>query len=130
MNVAGIARHVRGIADALTKSTQPEFTHEAWISHGASGQPTYASAVIRKGIIEQGPIAFRTALGETIMVKGIVHVLEPVTSNGTAGREEPFDPRDKITLPNGTVGAPIAAVPGGGVDPSTGLPYFYSVGIG
>ena len=130
MNVAGVARRARNIANALTKSTQAPFTHDAWVSHGASGQPVYASeSVTRKGVIEQGPKPFRTALGEVILAKAVIYVLEPVESNGATGREEPFDPRDKITLPNGTVGAPIMGA-SGVVDPQTGVPYLYTVGLG
>ena len=130
MSLATVIRNAVATAKSVTSALQANITLAAWTGHATSGaQPTYATAVTLPALIEQGPVAFRTAAGETITVKAIVHILQPITANGTASREEPIDPRDKITLPNGTVGAPIMSA-GGFVDPSTGLPYLYTVALG
>jgi hypothetical protein len=54
--------------------------------------------------------------------------LTPVAANGTTGRREPIDPRDRLTLPDGAVGN-ILAVEGLG-DPDTNHNYFYQVYLG
>ena len=57
-----------------------------------------------------------------------VTILQPITANGTSGRTEPVDPRDKVTLPDGTVG-PILDV-AGLVNPDTGYPYMFEIWLG
>lgn len=132
MNVAGAIRRATRIAKAVTTTVRADVTLEAWTGQGGTGTPTYADAVTLSALVFEGPRPFRTALGETVTVKALLYILEPVTANGTTGRREPIDPRDKITLPSGIVGAPIEGVPGDGnaVDPETGASYFHAVGLG
>ena len=130
MTVATVVRNAVATAKSVTSSLQADITHKAWTGQATSGaKPTYASGVTLPALIDQRPTAFRTALGEVIAVKAVIHILQPIAANGASGREEPIDPRDEITLPNGTVGAPIMGA-GGFVDPSTGRPYLYTIGLG
>lgn len=129
MTLASVVRRAVAKADRLTRSLQAQVDHVAWTGQDGNTKPTYASAVKRSAIIEQGPVPFRTAEGETIAVKAVVHILETVEANGASDRKEPIDPRDRITLPDGTVGAPIMGAEGV-VDPSTGKPYMYTVALG
>ncbi len=129
MSLATVVRNAVACAKSVTSALQADITHEAWTAPGTSGAPpTHAAGVTIPALIDQRPTAFRTALGLVIAVKAVIHILQPITANGAADREEPIDPRDKITLPNGTVGAPIMGA-GGFVDPSTGLPYLYTIGL-
>ena len=130
MSLATVVRNAVACAKSVTSALQADITLGAWTGQATSGaKPTYAAGVTLPALIEQGPVAFRTALGEVIAVKAVIHILQPITANGAANREEPIDPRDQITLPNGTVGPPIMGA-GGFVDPSTGLPYLYTIALG
>ena len=130
MSLATVVRNAVALAKSVTSTLQDNITLAAWTGQATSGaKPTYAAGVTLPALIEQGPTSFRTARGEVIAVKAVVHILQPVAANGAANREEPIDPRDKITLPNGTVGAPIMGAEGF-VDPSTNLPYLYTVALG
>jgi hypothetical protein len=131
MSLADVIRGAVATAKSVTAPLEVDITHEAWTGLDNSTKPTYATGVTLSALVEQGPVPFRTALGETVEVKAIVTILQPVTANGASGREEPIDPRDQITLPNGTIGAPIVATPEPGlVDPSTSVPYFHRVALG
>ena len=130
MSLADVIRSSVEVAKSATAAAQADIALAAWTGQATSGaKPTYAAGVTLPAIIEQGPVAFRNALGETVTVKAVINILQPVAANGAANREEPIDLRDKITLPNGTVGSPIMGA-SGLVDPSTGVPYSYSVGLG
>jgi len=130
MSLAEVIRSSVAAANRATTAARADITLAAWTGQATSGaKPTYATAVTIPAIIDQGPVAFRTAKSEVVTVKAVIHILQPVAANGAANREEPIDPRDKITLPNGTVGSPIMGA-SGLVDPSTGLPYSFSVGLG
>ena len=131
MSLATVVHQAVRLVNRVTKSVQADITIEPWIGQDGNTKPTYDSAVIVKAIVEQGPLPFRNSLGETIVVKAILHILEPLEANGADNREEPLDPRDRITLPSGVVGAPIRGTATGGdlVDPATGYPYFHTVAL-
>ncbi len=127
MSLDTVIRNAVATAKSVTSDAQVDITHEAWTGQATSGaKPTYAAGVTLPAFVDEKKDSFRTALGEVIAVTAIIHILQPVAANGAANREEPIDPRDQITLPSGTVGAPIMGA-GGFVDPSTGRPYYYTV---
>ena len=129
MMLDDIIRDVVALADSVSTPLRADITLEAWTGSATSGAaPTYAAAVTIPAIVDQSSDAFRSAAGETLAVKGVIRILRPVAANGSDNRKEPIDPRDRITLPDGTVGTPIMGV-GGLVDPSTGKPYTYTVGL-
>lgn len=130
MSLASTIRRAVAVANRATESVKCEITLEPWISHDSAAKPTFDAAVTLKAIVVQGPTKFRTSLGDVIEVRAIVNILESVEANGADDRQEPIDPRDRITLPNGVVGAPILGMPPTLVDPETTAPYLFSVGLG
>jgi len=121
MGLADVVRSAVAIADSVTASLQTDVTHEAWIDDDRFGKPTYADPVTRKALVSQVQKLVRTADDRTVVAKTKVSFLRPIPAQGASGRAEPLDPRDKITLPDGTTG-PLLAVEGM-VDPGTDRPY-------
>ena len=131
MGLDSIVRDVVSVANDLTADLQDTITLEQWTGNATDGKrgSTYASGVSIKALVEMGPKPFRTSNGDTILAAAVVSILQPVTANGATGRQEPIDPRDRITLPNSEVAAPIMSA-AGFMDPSTNSPYFYTVALG
>ena len=76
MTLAEVVRSSVAVANRVTGSLQGDITLAAWTGHATSGaKPTYATAVTIPALIKQGPMAFRTSLGETIVVKAVIHIL-------------------------------------------------------
>lgn len=96
-----------------------EVVHAPWIGPGRDtyGPPTARQALVQRGAkLQGGP-------GQ-VQVEGTrVEFLGTVEPNGAAGRKEPVDPRDLLTLPGDTVPGHILEVPGVLLDPETGLPF-------
>lgn len=124
MGLADAIRSAVAAASAQTAGLQVDVTHEAWIGHKAGGyaQPDYAVAVSRKALVQEGTNQIRLPNGDVFTARACISFLVPVLANGAAGRKEPIDPRDRITLPSGLTG-PIVENPGGMVDPQTGRPF-------
>lgn len=116
------------LANDLTGSLQTTVTHEAWTGMDELGDETYAGPVTLNAIVNQRQRERRTNTGETIMTRAEITILETITPNGAAGRVEPIDNRDRITLPDGTTG-PIVDTEGI-LDPDTNRPYFARVWLG
>jgi hypothetical protein len=70
----------------------------------------------------------RMANGQEVMQRATVTFIGPVTANGAVDRQEPIDPRDKITLPDGSTGSILSIE--GVADPSTSYPYMFVVALG
>lgn len=129
MSLAGIIRTGVRIADKVTKSVQGDMILEQWIGQSVSGKPTYASPITVKCIEDDKQKTIVTAAGQAITVMSTLTILEAVPENGTAGRKEPIDPRDKITTPSGFVGR-VIDTPGSVVDPGTGKGFIQSIMLG
>jgi hypothetical protein len=114
----------KGADDGL----QGTFIHEAWISQDGAGKYTFASGVERDGVIDSTPRIHYNEHGDPVIISATITVLEIVPANGAPGRIEPIDPRDRITLADGTT-APIVSA-GGPNDPSTGRPYVNQILLG
>lgn len=121
MALDAIVRSVVATANRVTASLQATVTHEAWTGKDVYNKPSYAAGVARQALVEWEPELQRKADSEQIRCRARLTFLQPITPQGTAGRREPIDPRDRITLANGYSG-PILRVPGL-EDPSTALPY-------
>jgi len=129
--VAGFADIVRdgiALADELTATLQATVQHEAWTGQSGYGDATYAAAVDHLALVSKRVRERRRADGSIVVTMAKVTFLRPVEANGTAGRQEPVDPRDRITLPDGSTGPIVDAA--GLVDPDTGAPYQTSVWLG
>lgn len=128
MSLDAIVRAGLATAKKITADLQVDVTHAAWTGVDGYALPTFASAITRKAIVERRQRIIRTTSGETVMSRATVLFLEPIKKNGASGRTEPIDPRDVITLPDGTTG-PIVDV-NGLMDPTTDRPYYAEVFIG
>jgi len=123
------------IIDEMTSSLQGVIALSAWTGTDDYSKPTYANAVFIPAIIEDQTHLRRVGRskqdvvdGQEVVQKAMVTIPRPVAPNGAANRKEPIDPRDKITLPNGYTG-PIMNI-NGIIDPATGLPYMFEIGLG
>lgn len=122
------------IADSVTKSLglQGDITWEAWTGQSGSGTPTYAAPVTIKAIIDTTRQQRPTATGQVLTVVATLTIIEAVTPNTTVTvppRVQPIDPRDRITLPDGTSG-PIFSGPGSVFDPVEGRPIVNEIMLG
>lgn len=132
MGLANIVRNAVKIADNVTKDLQVDVTHEAWTGRDAYDVPEFDDAVTLKALVEPMHRQVRLSNGQDVIQRAKVTIIGPVEDNGggtaTDPRHEPIDPRDRITLPDGTTG-PILSV-NGLTDPSTNRPYLYEVALG
>jgi hypothetical protein len=131
MGFETLVRQAVKVASNITKSLQIQVQHEAWIGEEAGfPKPMYAQPVGYQAIVIPGPRPYRTPSGDTIVVDAELYVLEPIVANGAANRNEPVDPRDRFTLPDGHRGTPVAGVPEKiPLDPGTGRPYAHVIGL-
>lgn len=129
MSLKSLVRNAVATAHKVTKDLQVTVTHEAYTGLNGDAKATYASGVDYLALVEKRVRRFRNDAGEDIMSQHLVTFLTTVAENGTAGRSEPIDTRDRITLPDGTV-VPILHVAGGILDPLTGQPYLHEVYLG
>lgn len=129
MGLQSIVASGVAIAANLTATLRVNVTHEAWTgTSGNYGTPTYATGVTRSALVEMRPSLRRLPDGTEVMAKATVTFLVPISANGASGRREPIDPRDKITLHDGTTG-PIIDI-SGLVNPDTTRPYLLVVSLG
>lgn len=136
MDFSSLIRNVGlPIIDNLTGSLQAVITIEPWTGSDDYSKPTYGSAVSIPCIIEDASHLRRVGRskedivdGQESQVKTTITIPRPLASNGATGRREPIDPRDKITLPNGSTG-PILNIDGV-LDPLTSKLYMFTVELG
>lgn len=125
----GLVRGAVALANNLTGSLQSSVSHEAWTGQDAFGEATYAAPVTRQAIVEQRIAQFRSQpSGEMVTTTAKVTFLKPITPNGAAGRNEPVDSRDRITLQDGATG-PLVNI-SNFIDPTTGRGYLTEVWLG
>lgn len=129
MSLAGTIRKGVSIADKVTKSVQGDMILEQWIGQSVTGVPSFAAPLEIKCIEDDKQKTIVTTAGKVITVMSTLTILEAIPSNGTAGRKEPIDPRDKITTPSGFVGK-VIETPGSVVDPGTGKGFIQSIMLG
>lgn len=109
MSFADIIRQGVQIADALTVDLQVTVTHQAWIGQDGSGKDAFNAPVNRKALVDRAVKPMLTKEGKLIIVLATVTFLDPIpntTPNANQQRINPIDPRDIITLDDGST-API-----------------------
>lgn len=116
------------LADSLTGSIQAAVMHSAWVGQDALGDDSYAAAVSRPAIVERMIRERQASDGRTIRATAEITFLRPIAPQGTAGRIEPIDSRDKLVLPDGFTD-PVADVKAL-LDPDTGRGYYAIVYLG
>lgn len=124
-----LIRNGIALADSLTAvSLQPTIQHAAWAGQDRFGAATYATTANIDALVEYKNRLHQTADGRIVQTQAKITILRPLTPNGATGRKEPIDPRDKITLPDGSIG-PIVDVEGF-IDPTINRPYMLEIWIG
>jgi hypothetical protein len=103
--------------------------YEPWVDTDGYGQRTYGTTEERVAIVDFRRQKFTTEGSSETVQAVVVTFLDPFVANGAEGRQEPVDPRDRVTLPDGTV-APIVEVRGAAVDPTTNQPFMIEVVLG
>lgn len=126
MGLADIVRSGIALANALTDSLQGTVSIERWTGQSNTGVPTYAAAFEVKAIVEPSKVWSKNPTGGDMFLTSKVSILQPLDPQGTAGRDEPLDQRDRITLPDGST-CPISMVDGSIMDPATGRPMLFMV---
>lgn len=119
-----------GIATAksVTASLQDNITIAPWTSNDRTGAPSYGTAVTYPALVEWKQKMTKDRRGRDVETQTKVTILQPITATVATGRKNPLDPRDKVTLPDGTVG-PILDV-AGLLNPDTGYPYMFEIWLG
>lgn len=128
MGLLDVVRSGIALANSVTSDLQANVSHRAWTASSSYGDATLATAVLRPAIVVQSFKMHRTSKGEMVATRAHITFLEPITPNGAAGRMEPIDPRDTITLPDGTTG-PIVDI-SGFIDRETTRPLLVEVWLG
>lgn len=126
--LADLIRDVIAVANDVTTTLQGTVTLTPYLGQDRFGTESWGAPVSYKAIIvRESRMRF---VDETRMalVKAYVAFLQPITPNGTAGRQEPIDPKDKITLPDGFT-APIVET-SGLLNPDTNRGYYAEVWMG
>lgn len=128
--LADIIRGIVGVADTVTRSAQVDVIHQQWASQDTMGKVTFSppAGVIRKAVVERKTRLVKKANAQDIEAKHYVLFVHPIPPLGAAGRQEPVDERDQITLPGGLTG-PIAEI-NEVLDPATGRGYVTEVWMG
>lgn len=143
MGLTDILVSAVAIADGVTSDIQVAVAHEPWKGSTASGGPEFGDAVNLSGILEVKQRMVKLRTGDLVMSRANITFLSPIaasgmdsldqlhpelTEDGATGRREPIDPRDKLTLPDGTTG-PILDTEGL-MNPKTNSPFFLQVFLG
>lgn len=133
MGLGSLVRSAIATAHRITNATdglQDEVAYRAWTGQDDETTPTYGSSEDVPAVIEylSGTGITRTIEGEAVTAKVRVLFLELPSENTSTGRRGRIDPRDKITLPDGTLYAIVAV--GGVIDPDTGHPFACEVLLG
>jgi hypothetical protein len=117
------------VADALTKGVQAQVTLEQWTGQDEYGNETYATAITIEAVVDYKHKQKTLATGRVVNVVATLTVVGDIAPNSATGRRNPVDPRDKITLPDGTTG-PILDAPNAVLDPSTGRGLIHEIMLG
>lgn len=131
MGLGSILRSAVATAHRVTHGSdgvQTAVTFEAWTGLDGYGKPTFAVAKTLTAVVERQQRLIRTNTGQDLMSRMRVLVLDPPKAHGATGRTEPIDPRDRLTLPDGTTGLILDV--DGVIDPTTERPFAYEVWVG
>lgn len=130
MSLADIVKAGIAVANTVTENgeLQDEVSIAAWTGYASNGTPTFASTVSIPALIELKVQRIKLPNGDLVNSIAKVTFLRPITANGATGRREPIDPRDDITLPDGTVGRALQTE--GLVNEQTGAPFMLQVWLG
>lgn len=124
MSLADSIRDAVGVVHSYTADLQVEIQIEPWMGPPITfgGPDQFAGPIFPKGFVQEGEVHHKRANGQAITTRAKVAFLGPVPPNGAPGRQEPIDPRDRVTLPSGLSGH-LVQLPDVMTNPQTGQPY-------
>jgi len=125
MSLASLIKTGIATANSVTSSLQVDVIHWPWIGQDAKGAPEYASPVTYLALVERKQKRVTGQNGQEVTATYSVTFIQPLSAQGTEGRHEPIDMRDKLILPDGSK-VDVLDV-SGLVDPDSGLPYMLEV---
>lgn len=132
MGLDALIRTAYRVAHSATASLQVTVLHQRWRGKDGYGKPKYADALERTAIVEPTRRFIRGANGQDLQARATVTFLAPLDDLNVGlavpGRQNPTDPRDVITLPDGTT-CPILDIVSM-TDPTTERPYAETVILG
>lgn len=128
MSLADTVASAVAVANQVTAGLQIEVSIEAWIGNTETAAKEYDVAVGYDAIFEQRNDLVRDFNGDEVTSVAKLTILRPIVANGADDRREPFDPRDRVTLPDGEIG--VAVKEQALVNPNTGLPYMHEIWLG
>lgn len=122
-----------GVATASSQfeSMKLDVMHKAWTGEDGDGTDTFAAPVSRRALVDLTKRVLSTPGGRLVMTFATLTFLDPISdTSATTGkvRENPIDPRDVITLPDGGT-APIVQT-GGFADSGTTKPFLQETILG
>jgi len=130
MSLATLLQSGVKIANNLTASLQVKIKREAWIGSDQFGKKQYAAADYLDCIVDETLKEIQNTAGQTIAISATLTIVGDVLPNGAAGRREPIDPRDRITMPDGSIGPIVQSPFGSVINPLTGRGFVQVVMIG
>lgn len=119
------------LASGQFESMKLDVVHDAWIGEDGDGADEFAPSVVRRALVNLRKTIFATRDGQLVTTFASIIFLDPVpptTPNPGKTREQPIDPRDTLTLPDGGT-APIVDT-GGFADSATAQPFVLKVILG
>lgn len=130
---AEILRSGVKIANTLTKGAQSTVTIEAWVGQDGKGTRQYANPVQVQAVVDLTRKQRPGPTGQLVDIIATITIVGDLAPNGTTGttppRVEPIDPKDRVTLPDGTTG-PIVSAPNAVVDPGTSRGFIHEIMLG
>lgn len=127
MSLLTAVRSGVAIADKATKTLQSSVSYERFTGQDAFGDPSHATAVTLRAIVDWRQRQVRTSTGVLTVSRAVVTFLD-IDALLTATSNNGIDHNDIITLPDGDTG-PILDT-GGFIDPGTGIPLATEVYLG
>lgn len=131
MALIDIVRNGVKIVSKVTDSLKESVTLEAWVGSDGKGADSYAAPVTLEALVSRKKeIRYTDSAGRVLTIATLTFV-DPVadtTPNVGETREQPIDPRDVVTLADGST-APVVET-GGFADAATGRPFALKVVLG
>lgn len=119
-----IRSQIAGVMSPQFESMKLDVVHLAWIGDDGQGEDAFAAPVTRRALVDLTKRERATSAGRRVMTFASLIWLDPIAptaANSGKTRENPIDPRDVFTLPDGGT-APIVQT-GGFADSATGQPF-------
>lgn len=128
MSFDALIRQGLQLADSLTGSLQDTVMYEPWQGENRFGEPVYGQAHSIKALVERDAGLKHQYVGLEFKFKHLIYILRPMPPDGSEGRNEPIDSRDRFTLSDGSTTK--TAKVSGLMDPQIAAGYYHIVALG